>query len=144
MKKRVIESLIIGIILVLISKGIDKYGGLVTGEIYKTFIADLWWMWLGIVGFAIYFLNDYIWDRYKEFKKEIMELSELKKSIRQAIIKSEMLEEQPIIKWLTFHSSNYKQQKFSSLEEKINYLTRIQIEYLEERIKNGIVKDETK
>lgn len=66
MKRRIIESLVSGIILILISTGMDKYGGFLMKEIYQTFIAELWWMWIGVAGFLIYFLFDYIKGKYRE------------------------------------------------------------------------------
>lgn len=71
-------------------------------------------------------------------------LEKMNQNIRNLIIKVSDLEDNLPIEWFTYHSPNYKQQKFSSLEEKINYLARNEMEFLEDRIKKGIVKNETK
>jgi hypothetical protein len=60
MLKRIIssnagQSLIIGLILLLVSKGLDKYGGFTMKDIFQTFIVELWYVWVGIIGALIYY-----------------------------------------------------------------------------------------
>ncbi len=71
-------------------------------------------------------------------------IEKINQNIRNLILKLSNLEECLPIEWFTYHSQNYKQQKFNSLEEKINYLIRTELEYFEDRIKRGEIKPESK
>jgi hypothetical protein len=69
MVKKVIEStigksLISGLILLVISKGLDKYGGITMRDLWQNFFIEIWYVWFGVIGFLIsLIIMDYIKTR---------------------------------------------------------------------------------
>ena len=48
--KEILRGIIIGVIVGVLLKGSDKYGGIdAVRSIYQTFIVELWPMWIGLL-----------------------------------------------------------------------------------------------
>jgi hypothetical protein len=60
--RRIIESVIAGVIVAFISKGLGKYGGIdIMRSVYQTFVVELWPIWIGLLGALVYWIViDYI------------------------------------------------------------------------------------
>ena len=103
----------------------------VRGWINMKGIIELWdslnpWK-LAFLGFLVIFLGSLVIVIREKYKKYKGSLELTKQNIRGLILKTESLEEEPIIKWLTYHSPNYKRQRFDNLEQKISYLIDVKL-----------------
>ena len=60
--KRLIESIITGVILTLLLKALEKYGSInIMESIYQNFIKELWPIWIGLlVAISYWIIRDYI------------------------------------------------------------------------------------
>lgn len=60
--RRIIESVIGGLIVAFLLKGVEKYGGInIMKSIYQTFMVELWPIWIGLLTALLYWtITDYI------------------------------------------------------------------------------------
>lgn len=87
---------------------------------------DVAWLILAII--FISSITVLIYFNRKERKKDYKDFKQLTtENIRKLILKTESLSEESTMKWLTYHSQNYKCQEFDNLEEKINYLIDVKL-----------------
>jgi hypothetical protein len=57
--RRILESIISGLVIAFLLKALDKYGGI--ESIYQTFIVELWPIWIGLLTALLYwFIADHI------------------------------------------------------------------------------------
>jgi len=69
--KEILRSIVIGVIVGLLLKALDKYGGIdAMKSIYQTFIVELWPMWIGLLAASLYWIiADYI--KLRRFSKDL-------------------------------------------------------------------------
>lgn len=106
--RRIIESVIGGLILAIILKALERYGGInIMRSIYETFIVGLWPMWVGLLGALLYWIiTDYIKLRrfsndlkkwiglfsYKDSKGSYSDLKgKIKRYVQEELEKNSML-----------------------------------------------------
>jgi hypothetical protein len=71
--RRVIESVIAGLIILFVSKGLERFGGPnIMKSIYQTFILELWPIWLGLLVALFYWITvDYL--KLRRFANQLKE-----------------------------------------------------------------------
>lgn len=69
--RRIIESVSVGIFLIIISKALEEYGPIdIMKSIYQHFIIELWPMWIGLIAAFLYWIiRDYI--QLKRFNNDL-------------------------------------------------------------------------
>jgi hypothetical protein len=69
--KEILKSILIGVIVGILLKALDKYGGIdAMKSIYQTFVVELWPMWIGLLVASLYWIVvDYA--RLRRFKNKL-------------------------------------------------------------------------
>jgi len=80
--RRILESLGAGIVLLFISKGIDKFEIGYMKTIFQTFFVELWFIWVGILGGIVYWLVRFLVGLDKSVKGK-MDFEEAKRNVIQ-------------------------------------------------------------
>ena len=109
--RRIIELIVVGLVVGLILKALDEYGGInMLKSIFQTFIVELWPMWGGVLAACIYwFVRDYLKLRHLKNNGKNKNIDTLAKDIKD------------IKKWIGYFS--YKN-NYSDLKGKIYHYIR--------------------
>jgi len=70
--RRILESIIGGLVVGFVLKGLEKYGGIsIMKSIYQTFIVELWPLWIGLLAALLYWIiTDYI--KLRRFSNDLI------------------------------------------------------------------------